>query len=235
MFKFKEIQNGKILYSDLIPELQHFFTTRATSINTEEQKKFVCEYLGLEEKNLIHPTQTHSANVEFATENKSDYPDTDGLILTNKGQAVYLRFADCTPVILYDKKANTGAIAHAGWKGTVGKIAPKTAQKMLEYTGSDISDIYAVIGPAIDTCCYEVGENVLNGIKSSVTNIDGLITDSKYVNLKMTNARQLTELGVPKANIDICPYCTSCRNDLFYSYRKENGTQLRHNAVIMLK
>jgi len=245
MFKEKQIPAGLVFYSDLIPELEHFFTTRETvlrsaeaDIDTERNINSVCSYLNIDRKNLISPNQTHSANVKFAEVGLSSYPETDALILTNNIQAVYLNFADCVPVVLYDKKANIGAISHAGWRGTAASIVPKTISKMIKFSGSKPDDIYAIIGPAISDCCYEVGDEVISALKSTVKNSDGLITDCSgafYANLKQTNARQLLEFGVPERNIDICPYCTSCRNDLFFSYRKENGTTSRHSAVIKLK
>lgn len=233
MIKEKYINKKPVFYSTLIPELEHFFTTR--DINVDEYQNTVCDYLQIDNNNLINPTQTHSSNIDFAKEGKNNYPDTDSLILTNFEQGIYLRFADCTPVILYDKKANIGAIAHAGWRGTVNSIVPKTVKKMLDYTKSDIKEIYAVIGPAIGQCCYQVGEEVINAVKLSVKNTDGLITKDRFLDLKKVNKQQLTETGVPTENIDVCDFCTACNNDLFYSYRKENGTDKRHNAVIKLK
>lgn len=230
MFKEKVVGNGKVFYSDLVPELEHFFTTRESSLNSEENKKLTAKYLGIDVNDLINPTQTHSSNVEIARLGINNYPETDALILTNKEQAVYLRFADCVPVIIYDKSQNIAAISHAGWRGTVARIVPKTIEKMQ----ADISNLYVIIGPAISSCCYSVGEEVITGIKSSVKDYSKLFTDN-FVNLKLTNAQQAIELGVPKENIDICPFCTSCRNDLFFSYRKENGTTNRHNAVIKLR
>ena len=229
MFKEKFIDSGKVFYSNLIPELEHFFTTRDSSLNSEENKKLTAKYLGVEYSNLISPSQTHSSNIDFAKIGKTDYPKTDALILTNKEQGVFLKFADCVPVIIYDKEKNIGAIAHAGWRGTVAKIVPKTIQKIT----SDYSNIYVVIGPSIGSCCYNVGEEVINGVKNSVKDYSKLLK-GMFVDLKLTNAQQSIELGVPSENIDICPYCTSCRNDLFFSYRKENETSNRHNAVIKL-
>lgn len=230
MFKEKVVGNGKVFYSDLVPELEHFFTTRESSLNSEENKKLTAKYLGIDVNDLINPTQTHSSNVEIARLGINNYPETDALILTNKEQAVYLRFADCVPVIIYDKSQNIAAISHAGWRGTVARIVPKTIEKMQ----ADISNLYVIIGPAISSCCYSVGEEVITRIKNSVKDYSKLFTDN-FVNLKLTNAQQAIELGVPKENIDICPFCTSCRNDLFFSYRKENGTTNRHNAVIKLR
>lgn len=245
MFKHKKIKTGSIYYSDLIPELEHFFTTKETVLRSKENidevvsKNFeaVCEYLKMDRKNLISPSQTHSANIEFAKEGINNYPETDALILTNYEQAVYLNFADCVPVILYDKKFNIGAVAHAGWRSTASSIVPKAVNKMIEYSNSLPENIYAVIGPAIGICCYNVGDEVINGIKNTVDDSSNLFrfdNGKVFVDLKQTNAKQLIELGVPPQNIDICPYCTSCMNDVFFSYRKENGTTSRHSAVIKL-
>ena len=133
--------------------------------------------------------------------------------------SIFLNFADCTPIILYDKKQNIGAIAHAGWRGTVQKIAPLTVEKM----GSNPEDIIAIIGPAIGFCCYSVGERSLWKISpKQFSDFEGLfeIREGKiFVDLKNINKRQLEEVGVKK--FDVCPYCTVHNNDLFFSYRNE--------------
>lgn len=238
MFYFDEINGKQILKSDFLPNLEHFFTTRELTIKSAElgmqeivetNKELIKKHLNTNQ--LVCPTQTHSANVEFTIENKCDYPNTDALILNNKTQAIFLNFADCTPIILYDKKQHIAAISHAGWRGTAQKIAPKTIQEMK----SNPKDIIAVIGPAISICCYEVGQDVFDQLKATVNNFDGLYkskNENLYVDLKAINAQQLNELGV--AQIDICPYCTCCDNDIFYSYRKENGTSNRHSTVVKL-
>lgn len=230
MFLEKVIDSGRVIYSDLLPEVEHFFTTRESSLNSERNLELTANYLGVGVSELVSPTQVHGENIVFAEVGKSLYPETDSLILTNKEQGIYLRFADCVPVVIYDKVRNIGAIAHAGWRGTVSKIVPKTIIKM----GSVYSDVRIVIGPAIGACCYSVGEEVLDGVSGTVRDISGLFRDG-HVDLKLANARQAVELGVSEDNIDICPYCTSCRNDMFYSYRKENWTLNRHNAVLKLR
>jgi hypothetical protein len=88
MFYEKETESGKIYCSDLIPELQHCFTTRDTGVNDEHSAEFMAEYFGVKINNFIHPTQTHSSNVDFAREGITNYPETYSLILTNKEQTV---------------------------------------------------------------------------------------------------------------------------------------------------
>lgn len=248
MFYFEKIDEKQVLKSDLIKNMEAFFTTKDICIcckdidtakkdaSIEQNKKTICKYLDIKEENLLSPTQTHTPNIDIAKETKKSYPDTDALILEDKNLGIFLNFADCTPVILYDEVKNIGAVAHAGWRGTAEKIAPKTVEKMIKIYNSNPKNIVAIIGPAIGFCCYNVGEDVYKKLSATVTDFNGLYEIRQgniYVDLKNINKRQLEEVGVNK--IDVCPYCTVCNNDLFFSYRKENATPYRHSAVIKLR
>lgn len=221
MFYFDEINGKKVLKSTVLEGVNHFFTTRGYGINE----------MGLE--NLVHPAQTHTSHIEVAQVGKNDYPDTDGMILANDKQTLYLNFADCTPLIFYDFEKKIGAVSHAGWRGTAGMIGVKTVEKMRNEFGC--KNIKCAIGPAVGFCCYNVGEDVYKQLMATVKNPDGLseIRNGEiFVDLKAINKRQLEEAGLTE--VDVCPYCTVCNNDLFYSYRRENGTKSRHHAVIKL-
>lgn len=220
MFYFDKYNNQKIIKSDFLKEVNAFFTTRNADINIISAGQ-----------NVITPNQTHRDHVEIVDE-RTEYPDTDGLILSKPDTLVYLRFADCTPLIFYDEVNKIGAVSHAGWRGTAEKIGVKTVEKMEVNFGTKPQNVIAIIGPAISLCCYEVSDDVMDKLLETVQNKDGL-TDGKNIDLKGINARQLQEIGVEK--IDICPLCTSCNNDLFYSYRKENGTKERHYAIFCTK
>lgn len=246
MFYFDEINGKRILKSSILDGLNHFFTTRESVIKTkepefektvEENIRDVCEYLNIKEDNLIHPSQTHTSNIDVARGGVTSYPDTDGLILSNKEQAVFLNFADCTPVIIYDGKKHIAAVSHAGWRGTAGMIASKTVEKMVSEFGSKTDDLKSAIGPAISFCCYNVGEDVYRQLSQTVKDFTGLYEIRQgdiFVDLKNINKTQLVQSGVKEENIDVCPYCTVCNNNLFFSYRKENATTNRHSAVIKL-
>ncbi len=245
MFYFENINGKRILKSDFIKDAQAFFTTRDLCLCDKENDKnieilnnreIISDYLKIDKNNLIYPEQTHSANIDIAIETRHDYPDCDALILTEKNIGIFLNFADCTPIILYDKEQNLGAIAHAGWRGTAQKIAPLTAQKLVKDFNSKIENIIAVIGPAIGFCCYNVGQDVYEKLSKTASNFEGLFeirNGEIFVDLKGINRQQLEEIGIQK--IDVCPYCTVHNNDLFYSYRNENGTGKRHSAVLKLR
>ncbi len=247
MFYFETINNKKILKSDLLTKAEHLFTTRESvvtpkdidslktlcKINTEE----ICKYLKVSKENIISPVQTHSSNIKIAKKGQT-YPDTDALIVEDKDIAVLLNFADCTPVILYDEKNNTGAVVHAGWRGTASSIAAKTIQYMQKIYSTEPQNITALIGPAISGINYQVDKDVFEQIEKTLKkNYDDYYSydekSNKYnLDLKTVNYHQLEELGVLR--IDKCNYCTYDSVDVFFSYRKEHGNTARHSAILKL-
>lgn len=249
MFYFDEFHGKKVLKSTILEGCEHFFTTRdfvLSSGNLDELSKsasenvdFLLEKYGLTKDNLYRTKQTHSANVAVAQRNTHFYENTDGIILTEPDMLTFLNFADCTPIILYDRVLNRGSVVHAGWRGTASKIAAKAVEKMTEL-GSSPSDIAAAIGPSIGKCCFCVDENVFLQIidcidKNSADKAYFYDENSKkyYIDLKLINKIILEESSVK--NIDITDYCTSCSNDVFFSYRKENGHTARHSAVLKIR
>ena len=247
MFYYETIDNKRILRSDFIEQADAFFTTRDFCLCNKKEltldeekslksdKKIISDFLNIDVENLISPEQTHSTNIEVVTNLKKIYSNCDGLILKDKNIGIFLNFADCTPIILYDTVKNVGAVVHAGWRGTAGMISKKVLNLLTENFNSKPVDIVALIGPAIGFCCYDVGEDVFNKLSDSVDIFDDLyeIREGRiFVDLKNINRRQLEEVGVKK--IDVCPYCTVNDNDKFYSYRNENATTKRHSAILKL-
>jgi len=254
MFKLDEFMGRRVLKSSLMDdytEVQAFFTTRDLPLKSgerddlieavEQNKKLISIGFDIPQDNLFIPTQTHSDNVELIDFSKPDYPDCDGLITNKKDVAIGLNFADCVPIIFYDPIKNVVGSAHAGWRGTVAKIGPKTVERMVKEFGSNPEDIIALIGPAIGKCCFEVGDDVKEKLIKSIdvvglenpTYFSDQCVENNHADLKQINKIQLLATGLKK--IDVCEYCTSCQSELFFSYRKENGNTARHSAVIMIK
>ena len=281
MFKLDEFMGRRVLKSSLLDgeDVVAFFTTRDLPLKSgecedlieevENNKKLICEGLDIPLENLIIPIQTHSDNIGIirckdakthrGIENCSPihpfsfstYENTDALITDQPQIALALNFADCVPIVLFDPIKKVIAIAHAGWRGTVAKIGPKTVERMIENFGSKPEDIIALIGPAIGKCCFEVKEDVKKKLVESIDDV-GLVSptyleawqnksqtskplnlQSSKVDLKLINKIQLLASGVKK--IDLSEDCTSCQSELFFSYRKEKGKTARHSAVIMLR
>lgn len=252
MFRLDTFMGKRVLKSSLIDDdnIVAFFTTRDLSLKAgerddlipevENNKKLVCEGLNIPFENLVIPQQTHSDNVEIiylkvrsASASHLTLENTDALVTNEPNIALALNFADCVPILFYDPIEKVIAAAHAGWRGTVAKIGPKTVDKMVKNFNSNPEDIIALIGPAIGKCCFEAGEDVLAQLKQSVNGNFSVAFSDFNADLKLINKLQLLDSGVKK--IDVSEYCTSCQNELFFSYRKENGKTARHSAVILLK
>ena len=242
MFYFDNFYGNKILKSTLLSDFDCFFTTRQfvlTPANREDliqqaekNRLFLKNKLNCNE--IYTSKQVHSDNIAVVEEDKTFYDNTDALISSIKGSLLIMNFADCVPIILYSKNDNTGAIVHAGWRGTAANIAEKTVKKMNDL-GIKSENITALIGPAIGKCCFCVDEEVFNKLVPDISNVSFYEKkDNKYyIDLKLINNSQLLRSGI--TNIDICDYCICCMSDIFFSYRKENGITARHSAVIKIK
>ena len=259
MFRFEEFMQKRVLKSSLMDDenVITFFTTRDLPLKAgerddlveeiENNKKLVCKGLNIPLENLIIPQQTHSDNVKTVnreqetgngisslfTLHPSPYENTDALITKQPQIALALNFADCVPLIFYDPVKKVIASAHAGWKGTVAKIGVKTVNKMTKEFSSNPKDIIVLIGPAIGKCCFEVKEDVKNKLLDTIDKgYHTKVCNENFLDLKSINKFQLLANGIEK--IDVCEYCTSCQNELFFSYRRENGKTARHSAVIIV-
>jgi YfiH family protein len=139
--------------------------------------------------------------------------------------------------LIFDPVQRAIAVVHAGWRGTVQKIAEQTIQSMQQHFGSDPANLMAAIGPSIQSCCYEVGDDVYRAF-SETNHPLHLIFSRNYnklwLNLPLANQLQLTGAGVKPENISVAPYCTRCHSDLFYSSRSNRGITGRFVAGMML-
>ena len=236
MYYFDNFHGKKILKSTLVNDVDCFFTTRDFVLTpscrddligeSERNRKFLEDKLGCK---ITTCKQTHSDNIAFLEPEKNFYDNTDAIITNKANTLILLNFADCVPIILYSKKYKTGAVVHAGWRGTVAEIVKKTVQKM----NIDTKTITALIGPAIGKCCFETDEDVFKQlVKDEKTNTYTKKNDKYFIDLKQINYNQLVDAGVE--NIDICSYCTCCMSDIFFSYRKEKGITARHSAILKI-
>ena len=140
-------------------------------------------------------------------------------------------------VLLFDENKNVLACVHAGWKGTAKKIVQKAISIMENEFLCSINDIKAAIGAAIGQECFGVSSDVADQLDMTIKNNHGKIfiniANKTHVDLKKLNEEQLNEVGI--FDVDVCKYCTSCQNSLFYSYRADNRCTGRHGMLAMIK
>ena len=149
--------------------------------------------------------------------------DTDGLISDVPGITLSVSVADCAPVYLFDPRMRVIALVHAGWRGTVDKIAEGVVKKMIHDYGSRSADIQAFIGPHIQVCHFEVKEDVAEKFHDDDTEL----REAKiYVNLASAIRRQLLKAGLTGANIKISEECTYCE-EKYFSARRDKFPRIK--------
>jgi len=190
----------------------------------------------------VHGTRVAVVNKKDAGKGAYDYAtslaDYDAMVSNIPGIMLTTFYADCIPLFFFDPVHKVVALAHSGWKGTMGKIACKTVETMQQQYGSLYSEIYAFIGPGIDSCCFNIQEDLAKKVTKEFAGLSDIINMGKNGyrwDLKETNYQILIQIGFRPENITCCDLCTSCCLDKFYSYRREKGLTGRMGAVIGLK
>lgn len=156
--------------------------------------------------------------------------DTDALISSIDNVPLALFFADCVPIILVDPVKRCVAIAHAGWRGILSEITKNTISILNGRFDSKPEDLLAYIGPSIRECCYEVDEGLAEQFRDKFQ----LDSVGKTLDLVKLAAQQLKEAGMLANRIFATKYCTSCRSDMFYSYRRVQTTGRQAGLVALL-
>jgi YfiH family protein len=213
---------------------------------------------------LIAMRQFHSDVIQLVTAPFVEAPNADALITSTPGLLLGVQTADCVPILLADTKRRVVAAIHAGWRGTLARIAVKTLGRMRMEFGTRAGDVVAALGPAIGQSCYEVGAEVAQAFATQfppaadwfegpfaqlADGVDplwlpwltmmppGHVPPPPRVqfDLRAANRWQLIDAGVPEKHIDVSDLCTACRPDLLFSYRREGAKTGRMMAVIGIK
>ncbi len=198
--------------------------------------------LGVAPEAMVRTHQTHTNLVCRVDEGQRgagitapQLPPCDALITDTPGLALVIATADCTPVLLYDPRTGAVGAAHAGWRGTAGDIVGRTVSQMAQSFGTRAGELHAAIGPCIGPCCFETDADVPDAMRAQLGSAaEAWIRqagDKYYVNLKELNACLLRRAGVEQ--IEICPECTACSPERFWSHRRHGAARGTQGAVIV--
>lgn len=193
---------------------------------------------GRDTDTVVHAHLVHGADVARVTQadNGSWVEHVDGLITDEPGCVLSMNFADCAPIFLYDPRRRAIGLGHAGWRGTVVDLPGAMVRAMAAQFGSDPADLVAAVGPCIGPCCYEVGDEVIVGVRAAFAAPDELLPMNggprPHFDLPEANRRNLSAAGVK--GIELSSYCTACHTDLFFSHRAEQGRTGRFGTVFAL-
>jgi len=257
-------QNGLVyLTSDALSGVRHGFSTRQGGVSAppwdtlnlgvgrgdalasvQENYRRFCAAVDMDARSCVLSKQVHEDKIRLVTpEDRGkgpwrdrDYTSVDGMICQTPDLPLVVFGADCNVILLYDGVQGAIGAVHAGWRGTALGIVKKAVEAMGREFGCEGGDIHAAIGPSIGACCFETDGDVPHALYEALgEDAAPFITwdGRKYhADLKAINALWLRQCGVTE--IDVCPLCTSCRTDLFWSHRKTGGNRGAQVAMISL-
>ncbi|MCM3784416.1 peptidoglycan editing factor PgeF [Neobacillus mesonae] len=222
-------------------------------------RNLIAQEIGIEPEAWTCGEQVHKSEIAIVTESdrgrgyvnrETAIQETDGLLTNVRGVLLTSFYADCVPLYFFDPVNEVVGLAHAGWKGTVQRIAERMIDRMEEHYGSKRSDILTAIGPSIGDCCYEVDDYVMSRVKVLYELVPGKdkYDESAYnavytpapegksmLDLKEVNRHIMMKAGILPDHIECTTWCTSCHPELFFSYRKEGGVTGRMASWIGLE
>jgi YfiH family protein len=236
------------------------FTDWDTRENVEENRRRFQSAAGAPDLPLITLKQFHSDVIHLFDSAPNEPSKGDASITNRPGLLLAIQTADCVPILLVDPKKRTIAAIHAGWRGTLARIAAKTIGKMQMHFATNPRDLLAAIGPSIGPCCYEVGTEVATQFLSQFPDAPGYFDEFRtgdepnpvqwlnmmppghqpppkgvLLDLRKANRSQLLAAGLRPQSIHTIDLCTACRPDLLFSYRKQGPASGRLMSVIALR
>jgi polyphenol oxidase len=208
--------------------------------NLSRNRQQFCQAVGVETERVVSSGQIHGFNVVCVDNSQAGQriSDTDGLITNTQGLPLLLFFADCVPLLIFDPVHQAIGLSHAGWKGTLHSIGPRTLAAMRAAFDTDPADCLVGIGPSIGPEDYEVDRPVVQEIRRHWDTIDVFCrpgrADHWLLDLWKWNSRQFIDAGVCEANISVAGVSTASNSKLFFSHRASGGTAGRFGVLMSL-
>ena len=212
------------------------FRVKGDSVeNVRENYRRICEAGGFSFDTLTLSAQEHGTNIKAIIEDDigkgfhktRDYDNIDGLMTDVKGVTLSTFHADCAAVFLTDPKNRAISLVHAGWRGTVDKIAKAAIDEMQKVYGTKPEDIIAGVGASICKSCFEVDTPVYELFHefAEYRRASEQKEGKYFIDLKRVNQKILLSCGVLEENIEISCLCTKCDDELFYSHRRDGDNR----------
>jgi hypothetical protein len=231
-----------------------------TRENVSKNRALLQAAVGAENLDLVLLKQIHSDVIHTISSRVTEPHQGDATTTNRPDLLLGVQTADCVPLLFVDPKKRAVAAVHAGWRGTLARIAEKTVGRMKMEFGSEPKDLLVALGPSIGPCCYEVGAELVIKFAAQFADADDYFDEARsgeepnplqwlnmappghqpppknvHLDLRKANRSQLIAAGVREKNIYVSDLCTACRTDLLFSYRKEGPRSGRLLSVIGIR
>ena len=204
--------------------------------------------LGLEGSTLHTVRQVHGNSVcvidSAASQNGLAGVEADALVTTLPNTALGVLAADCLPIVLYALHTPLVALVHAGRMGTLHRVAHAAIGAIKRQFGIDPAQLYALLGPAIGACCYDLDDRAVRPFQERFPDWQRFIKPNARhrntarpwaMSLTAANEGHLLAEGIPPTQLEIVSPCTQCYHGHFYSHRAEGPQAGRGMAVIGIR
>lgn len=256
-----ELKRPELVYFPLGNNVTAFSTTRHGGVSKGTYAEFninafcgdspadivsnrdlLCHELSIKASQLLIPHQVHSTEcrrIEAGFFNRPEDERTallegvDALITDYRGICIGVSTADCIPILLYDPSHHAAAAIHAGWRGTLQRIAGLTVKAMELQFDTNPQTLKAVIGPGISMEAFEVGDEVYQLFSKHHFDMPSISRrypilhprddeqqQKWHIDLKGCNRLQLLEAGMASQNILDAQICTYSHPADFFSARR---------------
>lgn len=222
----------------ILDSLNLGYTVNDNPKNVTHNLDSIAQALGFDRQQMVSPKQTHSCNIGIVKSVNDIFPNTDALITNIQDICIFIRTADCVPILLFDPINKAVAAIHSGWRSTIQEISKHTIDLMQKQYGTKPENLTAGIGPSIGPTVYEVGSEVFEQFKNQYG--DEFInpineSDKALLNLWGINKQILINSGVPENQIEVAEICTYSNPQLFYSARRDGVKTGRLATGIIIK
>jgi YfiH family protein len=181
----------------------------------ERNRELLAESANLDGRAIAMGWQVHGNDVKlWDAPPVGELEQVDAHITAREDLALLVLVADCLPVALAG--GDRVAMVHCGWRGLASGILER-AIAHFEVPPA------AAVGPGIGPCCYEVGDEVRE-------QFEGRFADGRMLDLRAIVADRLGSAGSER--IEHVDLCTSCRDDLFFSHRRDGGVTGRQGGLV---
>ncbi len=194
--------------------------------------------LGLDADRVTWAEQVHGAGVAMVTqpdvgrgahELSDAIPAVDALVTAERAVPLAILVADCVPILLADPGQGVVGAVHAGRRGLVAGVVPRTVERLVDL-GARRGGLLAAVGPAIGPCCYDVGDDVYAEVTTMLpTTAARSRSGGHALDLVAGVHDVLAREGVTVA--DSVTGCTSCQPGQWFSHRRD-GVTGRMAAVV---
>lgn len=223
------------------------FHTGDSEISVLENRRRFFNLFNYNSRSQVSAVQVHGIeSAVFNEKNRGEgaCPGTavkhcDALITTEPGLPLAAYSADCQLIFFVSTGKPIVALAHAGWRGALGGTGVSLIKRLKKEFFIDLDELLVALSPAICRDCYMVDEKIARMFQdagySDPAYLEPVSNGFFKLDLTAVNEKQLLRAGINKENLAKNSWCSSCNDDLFYSYRRDRGITGRMLGFIAIR